>query len=214
MMSALEDLRTEYKKASLLERDVRPNPFDQFRIWFDEAIKAGVPEPNAMGAATVGADGQPTNRIVLLKGLDDASFVFYTNYESEKGQHLAQNPRIGLNFFWMELERQVRIDGTVSKVDRETSRIYFQSRPRLSQIGAWASKQSTFVKDREYLEEEMARLDVQYKDVDPIPVPDDWGGYRVDPHYIEFWQGRRSRLHDRIAYVKQGDVWTIQRKSP
>ncbi len=213
-MSALEDLRTEYKKASLLEQDVRPNPFDQFRIWFDEAIKAGVPEPNAMGAATVGTDGQPTNRIVLLKGLDDASFVFYTNYESEKGQQLAQNPRIGLNFFWMELERQVRIDGMVSKVDRETSRTYFQSRPRLSQIGAWASKQSTSVKDRVYLEDEMARLDAQFKDVDPIPVPDSWGGYRVVPHYIEFWQGRRSRLHDRIAYVKQGDVWTIQRKSP
>src|SRR5690606_16380895 len=142
------------------------------------------------------------------------SFVFYTNYESEKGQQLAQNPRIGLNFFWIELERQVRIDGTVSKVDRETSRTYFQSRPRLSQIGAWASKQSTFVKDRGFLEDEMAQLDAQFKDVDPIPVPDAWGGYRVVPHYIEFWQGRRSRLHDRIAYVKQGDVWTIQRKSP
>ncbi len=213
-MSILEDLRTEYKKASLLESDVRPNPFDQFKIWFDEALKAGVPEPNAMGAATVGNDGQPTNRIVLLKGLEEEAFVFYTNYESEKGQQLAQNPRIGLNFFWIELERQVRIDGTVSKVDRETSRTYFQSRPRLSQIGAWASKQSSWVKDRAFLEEELARLDEQFKDVDPIPLPDSWGGYAVNPHYIEFWQGRRSRLHDRVAYVKEGGVWTIQRKSP
>lgn len=214
MTTSLEDLRIDYKKASLLEQDVRPNPFDQFRIWFDEAIKAGVPEPNAMGAATVGDDGQPTNRIVLLKGLDDASFVFYTNYESEKGQQLAQNPRIGLNFFWMELERQVRIDGTVSKVDRETSTRYFQSRPRLSQIGAWASNQSEFVPDREFVENKMNEMHTKFEGMDPIPAPDSWGGYSVEPNYIEFWQGRRSRLHDRIAYVKQGDVWTIQRKSP
>lgn len=213
-MSPFEELRTEYKKASLLESDVLANPIDQFRLWFDEALSAGVPEPNAMGAATVSADGQPTNRIMLLKGIEGSNFVFYTNYESEKGQHLAQNPRIGLNFFWIELERQVRIDGTVRKVDRETSRTYFQSRPRSSQIGAWASKQSSWVKDRAFLEEEMARLDAQFENVDTIPLPDSWGGYSVEPHYIEFWQGRRNRLHDRVVYVKEAGVWTIRRRSP
>ncbi len=213
-MSTFEELRTEYKKASLLESDVLADPIDQFRRWFDDALKAGVPEPNAMGAATVSADGQPTNRIVLLKGIEGSNFVFYTNYGSEKGSHLAANPRIGLNFFWIELERQVRIDGTVTKVDRETSTRYFQSRPRLSQIGAWASNQSEFVPDREFVENKMNEMHAKFEGVDPIPPPETWGGYSVEPHYIEFWQGRRSRLHDRVVYVKEAGVWTIRRKSP
>ena len=214
MASPLQDpavLRTEYKREQLDEAAVHPDAIAQFVRWFDAAVAARVPEPTAMTLATV-ADGQPSARIVLLKGVDAAGFVFFTNYDSRKGRELAAAPRAALLFFWPELERQVRIEGDVAKVSAPESDAYFASRPRASQIGAWASPQSRAIADRTVLERSYAEEEARY--AEGVPRPPHWGGYRLRPLTLEFWQGRPSRLHDRIVYRREGDTWHVQRLAP
>ncbi|HCM77494.1 MAG TPA: pyridoxamine 5'-phosphate oxidase [Cytophagales bacterium] len=213
-MKGLSEIRTDYSKASLDTTSVDQNPFTQFEKWFKEALESQVLEPNAMNLATLAEGGRPTSRIVLLKGIENQQFVFYTNYQSQKGRELEANPSCALNFFWPELERQVRIEGVVSRVSPEASDAYFQSRPRESQIGAWSSPQSTFIKDRTILEERVKQMEEKYKDLKVLPRPKQWGGYGVTPMEIEFWQGRPSRLHDRIVYILTDNKWKIQRLAP
>ncbi|AUD04983.1 pyridoxamine 5'-phosphate oxidase [Spirosoma pollinicola] len=215
MPSAISDLRNEYTLNGLDTTDVSPDPFTQFRQWFDEALGASVPEPNAMHISTVTAGGRPDGRIVLLKDMSDAGFVFYTNYESRKGRELSDHPFAALTFFYPQLERQIRIEGTVEKVSAEESDEYFNSRPRGSQIGAWVSDQSTIIDNRAVLEARQHELEAQFADK-PVPRPPHWGGYRVVPDALEFWQGRPSRLHDRIRYSRTaiGQAWQIDRLSP
>ena len=210
-------LRTEYKRATLDESQVDPDPYRQFARWFDEAVKAELPEPNAMTLATAGVDLRPAARIVLLKGFDERGFVFFTNYASRKGQELAAHPRVALLFHWVELERQVRIEGVAGKVDAGESDAYFAGRPRPSRLGAWASPQSQPVAGRAALEAGYAAVEAQYRDAgERIPRPPHWGGYRVIPEALEFWQGRHSRMHDRIRYRRNPDVgaWIIDRLAP
>jgi pyridoxamine 5'-phosphate oxidase len=209
----LQNLRQDYRMASLSESDVAADPILQFQKWFSEAVNAKLYEPNVMTFATADSDGKPSARIVLLKGFDEQGFVFYTNYESKKAQDLVENPQAALVFFWAELERQVRIEGIVSKVDKEISEAYFQSRPTGSQIGAIASAQSSVLTDRSILEERVAELTTQYEGK-TIPKPEHWGGYLVEPKHIEFWQGRSSRLHDRITYDYTDGSWKINRLAP
>ena len=210
---SIADLRLNYTRQQLIETNVAPDPFQQFQAWFDEALQANIVEPNAMTLATVGADGLPSARMVLLKGVDAQGFVFYTNYESRKAQDLAANPAAVLVFWWAPLERQVRIEGRVEKVSATETETYFHSRPQASQLGAWASDQSRVIPDREFLEHRLQQLTEQYQD-QTIPRPDFWGGYRVIPTQIEFWQGRPSRLHDRLLYRRETDHWAIARLSP
>jgi pyridoxamine 5'-phosphate oxidase len=210
---SLADLRREYRSHQLTEDTAAADPIAQFRRWFDEALRAEALEVNAMTLATVSPDGEPSARTVLLKGIGEHGFVFYTNYESAKAHDLAQNPRACLLFFWAELERQVRITGSVSQVTREETADYFQTRPRDSQIGAWVSPQSRVIPHRRLLEENFESLTAQYEG-DTIPVPPFWGGYRVVPLKIEFWQGRPSRLHDRLLYTRQDGGWTRVRLAP
>lgn len=208
----LQKIRQEYTQHSLDESEVDANPFSQFQIWLAEAVKSEVKEPNAMSLATVGTNGKPYNRIVLLKGFDESGFTFFTNHASSKGDEIAGNPNISVCFFWIELERQVRIEGVAEKISQEESEAYFKTRPYMSQIGALASNQSEVVPNREFLDEKFKSLSEKYPE--EVPMPETWGGYKVTPNYFEFWQGRRSRLHDRIVYSKEGSAWSINRLSP
>lgn len=209
---SVADLRQKYDKFELLESDMAATPTEQFTRWFAQALEAGVPEPNAMTLATLGPDLHPSARIVLLKGFDERGFVFYTNYQSRKGRELAEHPRASLLFFWQPLERQVRIEGRIEQTSVQESDEYFRSRPLDSRIGAWVSPQSQPI-SREALEQRKTELTASLGD-DPERPPH-WGGYRVIPHYVEFWQGRPSRLHDRLAYRLQGDTeWVLQRLAP
>ncbi|UAY52261.1 pyridoxamine 5'-phosphate oxidase [Ferruginibacter albus] len=213
-MTKIADIRTEYKLQSLAESDVAANPVEQFSKWWDAAIKSNIDEVNAMTLATATPTGKPFARIVLLKGFDEKGFSFYTNYESDKGLELASNPQAALLFFWKELQRQVRIEGTVEKLSAEESDVYFASRPEGSRIGAWASPQSKVVSTRNELEESFLAYEKEFKGKD-IPRPPHWGGYRIVPKQIEFWQGRPNRLHDRIQYSLQKDNnWKIERLAP
>lgn len=209
----IADLRQDYRYQALLESEVDADPFRQFQIWFDQAVAAALPEPNAMTLATVTSDGKPAARMVLLKGCGPDGFIFYTNYRSRKGQELTQTPWAALVFWWAELERQVRIEGAVSLVSGAETEAYFHSRPRGSQIGAWASEQSQVICDRITLEDRLRTLEQQYQD-QPIPRPPHWGGYRLKPDLIEFWQGRPNRLHDRLCYRRLEQQWQIERLSP
>lgn len=213
-MNDLASLRKEYSKAALDAQSVSQDPISQFTKWFEEAEAAKVPEPNAMNLATVNENGRPASRIVLLKGIENYKFVFYTNYQSRKGKELDQNPACSLTFFWPELERQVRVEGVASRIDEKRSEKYFQSRPRGSQIGAWASPQSSIISDRSLLEERARQIEAKYKGEELLPKPNQWGGYEIDPLMIEFWQGRTSRLHDRILYTKDERGWNINRLAP
>lgn len=213
-MSSIADLRRDYASRALTEDQANLDPIRQFSAWFDEAVSAELLDVNAMTLATVSPSGDPAARIVLLKGFDDGGFVFFTNYESAKGRELAATPRASLLFFWVELERQVRITGSVTRVSTAESDEYFHSRPVESQVGAWASAQSTAVAGRATLEARFAELSAQYAG-QVVPLPPFWGGYRVKPERMEFWQGRASRLHDRLYYVRQADgSWARSRLSP
>lgn len=211
---SLSDLRREYTLTGLVESDLDPNPFAQFDKWFQQALTASLAEPNAMTLATATIDGKPSARVVLLKGFDERGFVFFTNYESQKGRELSANPFAALVCYWAELERQVKISGRVSRVTAEESETYFRSRPLGSQLGAWASHQSEVVSGREVLENRLEELAQEYR-TKPVPLPPYWGGYRLAPETIEFWQGRPNRLHDRLRYALQdGGEWLIERLSP
>ncbi len=207
------NMRQDYNLSSLHEHEVASDPITQFQSWFEEAITSNLPEPNAMTLATV-SNGRPSARIVLLKGYDQRGFVFYTNYESRKGRELIANPLAALTFFWPELERQIRIEGKAEKISPEESDQYFESRPRGSRLGAWASPQSQVISSREVLEDRLQNLQSTYAEHASIPRPEYWGGFRIIPEYIEFWQGRKSRLHDRLSYSLESKDWIIRRLAP
>lgn len=212
----IADLRKEYRRATLDPAQAAADPIAQFNAWLDEALRAQLPEPTAMTLATVDATGQPAARIVLLKGVEDGEFVFYSNYDSRKGRELRERPRAALVFYWAELERQVRIEGETRRADAAESDAYFHSRPLSSRIGAWASPQSETIADRAVLEQRMREETARHGDHPPRPPH--WGGYRLRPHALEFWQGRENRLHDRVVYVRKaglaGASWSLSRLAP
>lgn len=207
------DLRKEYTKAELTEKSVNSNPIAQFDSWFQEALKSEINEPNAMALSTVNRENQPSQRTVLLKAYDEKGFVFYTNYSSRKAEEIEGNPKVSLIFPWYELERQVIIQGLAEKVSKTESLNYFLSRPKGSQLGAWVSRQSSVISSRSILEMKLNEMKSKFKD-GKIPLPEFWGGFRVVPHAIEFWQGRSNRLHDRIKYIRESDRWDIRRLAP
>lgn len=212
-MIDISDLRRDFTLKTLDTKDVLSNPIQQFEVWFNEGVEAQVLEPNAMNLATVGFDMKPSSRIVLLKQVRNEGFVFFTNYESRKAKQLDENPNCALTFIWNELERQVRIEGRVEKILPGESDSYFERRPEGSKLGAWSSPQSTIIPSREYLENLIADFEQKFVGVE-ITRPDNWGGYLVRPHLVEFWQGRKSRLHDRIQYVYVNNLWKISRLAP
>jgi pyridoxamine 5'-phosphate oxidase len=213
-MDTIAAIRKEYRLKTLLEKEVDPDALAQFKIWWQEALDSNIEEANAMTLATASADGLPAARIVLLKGVAPEGFSFFTNYNSYKAQQLAENPRACLVFFWRELERQVRITGLVEKLPASESDAYYLTRPEASRIGAWASPQSQIIESRDWLLDRENRLKQQYRD-QPVPRPAHWGGYRVKPVTIEFWQGRPGRLHDRLQYsLQENGKWNIERLAP
>lgn len=211
-MPNLADLRRDFASHELLESMIANDPFEQFKAWFDDALSSDVIDANAMTVATVGHDGKPSTRVVLLKAYDQDGFVFFTNYGSKKGTDMTGNPNAVFHFFWPQLDRQIGIYGSVEKTSREESAEYFNSRPVDSRIGAWASAQSSVISSREELEGRFAEYKAKFGD--DVPLPDFWGGFRLTPIRFEFWQGRQNRLHDRICYTLQNDTWTITRLSP
>jgi pyridoxamine 5'-phosphate oxidase len=213
-MADLTAIRTEYVRAGLSERELLPSPIAQLDKWLHDAIAAEHPEPTAMTLATASPSGEPDARVVLLKGLDERGLVFFTSYASDKGKQLAANPRASACFLWVLLERQVRVAGSVVKVSREESEAYFQERPRESRLGAWASAQSSVIAGREALDARLAEVRARFGE-GPVPCPETWGGYRLVPERVELWQGRPSRLHDRLRYTRKGDAtWLVERLSP
>lgn len=212
MDKPISRLRREYSSVGFSEELADPDPIRQFDRWFDDAVRDNVLEPNAMTIATVNADGQPSARVMLLKGYDPQGFIFYTNYLSRKGRELTTNPHAALCFWWAELERQVRVEGVVERISEAESDAYFQSRPRESQIAAWASSQSQVLPDRAALLRQFDELNARYPDTPPRPP--NWGGYRLTPTALEFWQGREFRMHDRLRYTRTGPLWKLERLSP
>ncbi|MEK6781834.1 MAG: pyridoxamine 5'-phosphate oxidase [Bacteroidota bacterium] len=213
-MKELADIRKDYILATLDVVSVAANPIHQFEKWLDDAVRSEIAEPTAMCLATAAPGGKPSSRIVLLKGIENDQFIFYTNYQSQKGIELESNPFCALTFFWADLERQIRIEGTATRVTTDTSDAYFKSRPRGSQVGAWASPQSIIIRDRNILEDRVIEIEKRFNGQKELPRPKQWGGFRIDPCEIEFWQGRSSRLHDRIVYLKVNQEWKINRLAP
>ncbi len=209
----INKLRLEYSKEILDEKMVNSNPIVQFDLWMKEALNADIPEPHAMNVSTVSKEGKPSSRIVLLRNFSENGFVFYTNYNSKKGNDISENNSAAINFFWPQLERQIRIEGKLQKVDSKISDEYFASRPHDSQLGAWASNQSEVLKNRQELEEKFAALEKKFAGIN-VPRPEHWGGYCLVPDSIEFWQGRPSRIHDRIKFTSVNNEWKIERLSP
>lgn len=209
----IEELRKNYKLKSLDQKDVLENPFEQFSIWFEEAMNSDLPEPNAMILATATKNGKPSVRTLLLKGFDEKGFIFYTNYESRKGKELAENDNASILFYWAELERQIRLEGKVEKISKEESKRYFDTRPYKSRIGAWASNQSEVIENRFIIIKKFLKYFIKFHSKN-IPLPPYWGGYILIPEIFEFWQGRANRLHDRVRYSKNNGKWEIVRLSP
>lgn len=213
-MKDIQNIRKEYTQKTIEEESLSDDPIKEFEKWFRNAQSSNQPEPNAMTLATTTSNGQPSARIVLLKGVEPEGFVFYTNYLSRKGKEIAENPKGALNFFWVMLEQQIRIEGEIQKISVQESTEYYQQRDRDSRIGAWASPQSTRIENREFLEQKVEEIRLRFSNQEVFPKPDFWGGYILIPHYIEFWQGRASRLHDRIVYEKQHNQWVKYRIAP